>query len=160
MAGKQWVGGVLALGLVACAATPTDQPTQATQTGNVVSAEFGVLEYGRPGELVLKPTNVIPLRVRQNYGWRIVLRNPPATVRWREEFTLPSKPVSWGGGARAGQRSLAGDGRTLVTERTVKPVGGVISNAWQVLPGDPRGRHQIKVSVDGKLVTTFDFELR
>lgn len=127
---------------------------------DIISADFGLLEPGNPGEMTLTPTTVVPLVVNQGYGWKITLRNPPATVRWREAFTLPAKPESWGSTGTVGTRTLSADGKTLVTEAQVAPVQGVIAHSWQILPGDPTGRYVLQVSVEGKLVKTFQFEVQ
>lgn len=143
--------------LVGCSSTAGVNPR--VDTGNITRAEFGIFEYGNPGKLNFTPTNTVPYVSKQLYGWRITLRNPPARVTWREELTLPSKPASWGTNS-SGTRTVSADGKTLTTERQVAPMQGVIGNTWQIMRGDPQGQYRINVSIDGKLVQTFNFEVK
>jgi hypothetical protein len=126
---------------------------------NIISAEFGLLNPTSTGGMVFTPTNTVPLVPYQSYGWQILLRDPPPTVKWQEEFTLPTKPTSWGSAGSGGTRTLSADGKTLVTEAQVAPAQGMIANSWQILPGDPQGRYVMRVSVDGTLVKTFQFDV-
>ena len=109
----------------------------------VVSAEFGLfnaLETGRPPFIA---TPLVPLVVDQSYGWVIVLRTSAKTVRWREEFI----------------RAMSDEGRPTITEREVTLHNGVIFNSWSVAAGDPTGTYRVRVSIEGRLVRTFEFRV-
>lgn len=123
----------------------------------VTSAQFGLIKTHPSKPDTFTPKRVVPLRVNQGYGWRIRLNTNQATVKWREEFTLPAKPKTWGAAEEAGSRAVSDDGRVSVTEREVTPDNGVIANTWYVAPGDPAGRYRIRVFVEGQLVKTFAF---
>ena len=109
----------------------------------VVSAEFGLfnaLETGRPPFIA---TPLVPLVVDQSYGWVIVLKTSAKTVRWREEFI----------------RAMSDEGRPTITEREVTLHNGVIFNSWSVAQGDPTGTYRMRISIEGKLVRTFEFRV-
>ena len=109
----------------------------------VVSAEFGLfnaLETGRPPFIA---TPLVPLVVDQSYGWVIVLRTSAKTVRWREEFI----------------RAMSDDARPTITEREVTLHNSVIFNSRSVAAGDPTGTYRVRVSIEGRLVRTFEFRL-
>lgn len=126
----------------------------------VTSAQFGLIKTHPSKPDTFIPKRVVPLRVNQGYGWRIRLNSNQATVKWREEFTLPAKPKTWGAAEEAGSRAVSDDGRVSVTEREVTPDNGVIANTWYVAPGDPAGRYQIRVFVEGQLVKSFAFVVK
>jgi len=128
-------------------------------TFKVLRAEFGTLDMKDASQPGFRPTTKVPLKDGQNYGWVIQLDTRKPVIRWREEFTLPAAPQSWGPAEKIGRRDLSADRRTSVTEREVKPARGLILNYWQVAAGDPRGRHVMKVFVEGVLVSTFEFDL-
>ena len=107
----------------------------------VVSAEFGLfnaMETGRPPFI---PTPFVPLQEGQAYGWVIVVKTADKTVRWREEFT-PS-----------------GSGDAAVTEREVTLYNGAVFNSRAIAKGDPAGTYRMRVSVNGKVVRTFEFRV-
>ena len=109
----------------------------------VVSAEFGLfnaLETGRPPFIA---TPLVPLVVDQSYGWVIVLRTSAKTVRWREEFI----------------RAMSDDARPTITEREVTLHNSVIFNSRSVAAGDPTGTYRVRVSIEGRLVRTFEFRV-
>lgn len=126
----------------------------------VTSAQFGLIKLHPSKPDRFTPKRWVPLRVNQAYGWRIRLNSNQPTVKWREEFTLPAKPKTWGAAEEAGTRELSNDGRVSVTEREVTPEKGMISNTWYVAPGDPAGPYRIRVFVEGQLVKTFNFVVK
>jgi hypothetical protein len=143
----------------ALAALP-DKATQASAATEVISGNFGLFNLSDPNKPTFVPTTVVPLSPNQAYGWIIRLRTDKSKIKWREEFTLPVKPATWGDAEPLGTRSVSNDGRTSVTEREVSPERGVIFNSWSVAPGDPKGRYMIRVFVEGSLTKTFEFEVR
>jgi hypothetical protein len=132
------------LALMAASAFAAAQgPASVAAPFEVVSAEFGLfnaLETGRPPFIA---TPLVPLVVDQSYGWVIVLKTSAKTMRWREEFI----------------RAMSDEGRPTITEREVTLHNGVIFNSWSVAQGDPAGTYRMRVSVEGKLVRTFEFRV-
>jgi len=145
---------IIAHGLIGC---QTAAPPRASAL-QVEAADFGLFSAAADGTLDFTPTRTVPLVESQNYGWAIRLRNPPPRVKWREEFILPSAPVTWGKPAE-GAQTVSKDRTTSVSEREVEPVDGIIFNTWAVAKGDPRGRYTIRVTIDGGEPIVFDFDV-
>jgi hypothetical protein len=143
----------------ALAALP-DKVTQTSAATEVIGGNFGLFNLSDPSKPAFVPATVVPLAPNQAYGWIIRLRTDKSKIKWREEFTLPVKPATWGDAEPLGTRSVSNDGRTSVTEREVSPERGVIFNSWAVAPGDPKGRYVIRVFVEGSLAKTFEFKVR
>lgn len=141
-------------------ASPLDQPVNATDSYEVVYADFGLFNHPNSGKPPFLPSKVIPLTQYQSYGWVIHLRTDKQKIKWKEEFTLPEKPSTWGGPAVFGTQKISTDGRVSVTEREVSPNNGEIFNMWQVAPGDPKGRYTIRVFIEGALVRVFEFDVQ
>jgi hypothetical protein len=126
----------------------------------VIRAEFGIFNGENSGKPAFVPATEVPLTPNQGYGWVMLLRTVKTKIKWREEFTLPVKPKTWGDSESLGTRAVSTDGRTSVTEREVSTDRGVIFNAWAVVPGDPEGRYVIRVFVEGSLAKVFEFDVR
>lgn len=126
----------------------------------VIYAEFGLFNAEPSNNLVFQPTNKIPLIPNQGYGWIIKLHTTKPTIKWREEFTLPLEPKTWGTPELLGVRSISSDSRTSTTVREVSPDDGVIFNAWEVAPGDPIGHYTIRVFIENTLIKTFEFDVQ
>ncbi|WP_460764584.1 hypothetical protein [Lysobacter fragariae] len=125
----------------------------------ITSATFGVFWTPARGSTRFIPTDVVPFAVGQRYGWLIHVHPAQARIQWREELTLPAAPATWGV-ERIGRREASTDPRTVVTQREVGAASGVIVNAWQIEPGDPRGDYTIKVTVAKGPSRTFHFQVR
>ena len=150
----------LLLGLVAGGSVAGEEPSLPTTfTVEVVDAAFGVIHPHGSGQPSFVPTSVVPLVVDQDYGWIITIRSDAQTVRWREEFTLPAVPATWGAPETLGTRAISDDGRTVITEREVRPEHGAIFNSWSVAEGDPKGMHRIRASIHGRPAATFEFKV-
>lgn len=126
----------------------------------VVGARFGVFQVSSLGLAGFSPATTVPLKPGQAYGWVIDLKTNQTEVSWKEEFTLPAKPATWGIPEPLGSRSTSSDGRTTTTQRRVSLDRGTIFNAWSVAPGDPAGRYVIRVSVEGLPAQVFEFDVR
>lgn len=126
----------------------------------IVRAAFGVFNSPESGEPGFVPTNVVPYRANQAYGWVMLIQTNQPQVKWREEFTLPEAPSTWGPAEQHGKRYMSDDGRTTVTERVVTPVRGTIAHSWSIAPGDPKGRYVMRVSIEDGTQQVFEFELR
>lgn len=126
----------------------------------VVRAEFGLFNPPGSGKPAFAPVKVVPLVPNQGYGWIILLRTDKQKIKWREEFTLPAKPGTWGEPEPLGARSVSSDGRVSMTEREVTLDRGVIFNTWAVAPGDPKGHYVIRVFIEGTLARVFEFDVQ
>jgi len=121
----------------------------------VVRAEFGL--FNASGFV---PSNKVPLVEGQTYGWRIVLKTNKTKVRWREQFTLPVAPATWGDAEIKGLNKVSNDKRVSVMEREETPVDGVIVNSWAVAAGDPVGHHWMRVLIDNRYEHIFQFDVQ
>jgi len=144
----------------AIAALPELPKNTASSPAIVISGEFGLFNLSDPSQLSFVPTASVPLVPGQAYGWVIRVRTDKAKIKWKEEFTLPVKPETWGNDESVGTRSVSNDGRTSVTEREVSPDRGLIFNSWSVAPGDPKGHYSIRVFIDGNLAKVFKFDVK
>ena len=118
---------------------------------------FGVLDQSPDGRVDFRPTKTVPLRPNQGFGWIIGVTTTKPTVKWREEFILPAPPETWG--PVEGKHEISADRKVSILEREVTPERGFISNAWTIGPGDPKGRHVIKVTVEDAAPVVFEFDL-
>jgi len=152
----------LALNLANAADTPAKPQATAPAAAElqVKAAAFGMFGKNAEGKPQFTQGPYVPRVEGQAYGWFIKLEGHGKQVRWREEFTMPVAPKSWGAPETQGRRTVSADGRTAITERTVVPEQGMIVNIWEIGKGDPPGKYRIQVFVEGKPAGTFDFEVR
>lgn len=141
-------------------AVPSNQPVGVVTAPEVIRAGFGLFNPPNSGKPIFVPAKVVPLIPNQGYGWVILLRTDKHKIKWREEFTLPAKPNTWGAPESVGSRSVSTDGRVSTTEREVSPDQGMIFNTWAVAPGDPKGRYVIRVFIEGSLAAVFEFDVQ
>ena len=141
-------------------AIASNQPVGVVTAPEVIRAGFGLFNPPNSGKPIFVPAKVVPLIPNQGYGWVILLRTDKPKIKWREEFTLPAKPNTWGDPESVGSRSVSTDGRVSTTEREVSPDRGMIFNTWAVAPGDPKGRYVIRVFIEGSLAAVFEFDVQ
>jgi hypothetical protein len=127
----------------------------------IVSAEFGVFDAGDPLRVVFSPTDVVPHREGQRYGWMIELREAPRSVSVREEYLLPSRAAGALTESAEGTKLVIPlERRSQVSQRQLVPVDGRIYGEWSVGPREPAGPRRLEVIVEGEAAAVFDFELR
>lgn len=141
---------LFAFGYTAVAAPPDTEPVE------IIASEFGLFNLDSSTKPFV-PSRRVKLDTNASYGWIIQLDTDKTGITWREEFTLPIKPETWGD-LQKGQ-SISKDGKTSIIERTAAPEQGMIFNIWQIAPGDPTGRYVIKVFVEGKPAGVFEFDV-
>jgi hypothetical protein len=149
---------VLAAVVAGCGA-PHPGESPAPDSVEVVAAQFGVFGADSSGQRLLYETSTFPAIVAAPYGWYILFKTDKPTVVWREELELPEAPPTWGPGEALGIFSVSPDRRTAVTERVVPTRLGFIANEWRYGPGDPIGRHKMRVYIDGHLIREFRFTI-
>jgi len=151
---------ILALALPYVFATSGQVPKAAAANMAVVRAEFGLFNLPGSGKPAFVATRKVPLVPGQIYGWVVTVNPTQEEVSWREEFTLPGKPVTWGGPDPNASQTISSDRKTSVKEGKVVPDRGVIANTWTVAPGDPQGRYVIRVFIGNRLARTFEFDVK
>lgn len=129
------------------------------QSVTVISAEFGVFESGRPGELVFEPTLVVPHVAGQRYGWVIELRTTQRSVAVREEYLIASADTfkEEAGGKRL---TIPHERRNQVSQRQLVPVAGRIYGEWAIGPQEPPGKRRLQVLVEDRPPVVFEYEVR
>lgn len=160
---KKLISLISLLTLVFCGqiiASPSNEAAVTSSAYEVIQADFGLFYPPESGKPQFVPAKVVPLIPNQGYGWVMLLRTDKPKIKWREEFTLPEKPDTWGDPESLGTRSVSIDGRVSITEREVSSDRGIISNFWAVVPGDPAGRYIIRVFVDDALAGVFGFDVQ
>jgi hypothetical protein len=150
---------LILLSLGAVAALPEKSKTSPGLT-MVIGGDFGLFNLSDPSKPSFVPSASVPLVPDQAYGWIIRIRTDKAKIKWREEFTLPFRPWTWGPAEPLGTRSVSNDGQTSVTEREVSTDRGLIFNSWSVASGDPKGKYIIRVFIEGSLAKTFEFDVK
>ena len=125
----------------------------------VVRSELVLVHGLETKEPRFERTNKVPLKPGQSFGWVIELQTRKPKIKWREEFTLPAAPQTWGPTAQQDKRRLSEDKKVSVIEREVEPERGLIFNFWTIAAGDPAGRYTIRVFVEGVRVASFDFDV-
>jgi hypothetical protein len=161
---------LLALALCACEQVKPPEPAVRTELPayaapapraepavQVEYAAFGVFDRTPDGRVDFRPSKTVPLRPNQEFGWIIGVTTTKPTVKWREEFTLPAPPESWG--PVEGKHEISADRKVSILEREVTPERGFVHNGWTIGPGDPKGRHVIKVTVEDAEPVVFEFDL-
>jgi hypothetical protein len=146
-------------GLIANAVVgPAKNPL--TPETSIVRAEFGLFNFLEFGEQIFVPGRIVPYSENQSYGWIILLETKKSKIRWREEFTLPTAPVTWSSTEWQGSQFISEDKRMSIIEREVEPDQGLISHSWAIAPGDPKGRYTIRVIVENRVEQVFEFEVK
>lgn len=127
----------------------------------IISAEFGIFHDGKPNELVFEPTNIVPRKNGQRYGWIIEVRTTRRTLAVREEYLLPKqKPVKEATDP-VSKNLLAPTPRlSQVSQRQLVPVDGQIFGEWATGPDEPAGHRHLQVVVEGQVAGSFEFDVK
>jgi len=142
---------------VAWSATPAPKEPPV----EIVSAEFGVFEAEAPGELVFEPSNVIPHKVGQRYGWIIEVRTAKRSVSVREEYLLPTPAKAREAAPSANETlDIPSQRRHQVSQRQLVPVEGKIYGEWSIGPNEPAGHRQLQVVVEGDVAASFGYDVK
>jgi hypothetical protein len=122
--------------------------------------DFGVVTCRRgPVRLwSLHPVVVIPNLPGIQYAWRLKIK-PPNPVFVREEFTLPEAPSSWKIKQGESSSELLKGGEQCVLEGFQSTDQGWLGHSWSASRGDPPGKYEIKIILNGKLAHTFTFNV-
>lgn len=119
---------------------------------------FGIIVPDDQGGFFF-PTDEVPYREGIEYAWMIILETPRSSVSWMEEYQMPAPPQSWGSIEANGFTTISEDGRMATTNVVTELVEPVIGNSWILERGDPLGKHEMRIYVEGEYVTTFEFEV-
>lgn len=127
----------------------------------VVSAEFGIFHDSKANELVFEPTNVVPRKNGQRYGWIIEVRTTRRTLAVREEYLLPKQKPQQEATDPFSKNLLAPTPRlSQVSQRQLVPIDGQIFGEWAVGPDEPAGHRHLQVVVEGQVAGSFEFDVK
>jgi hypothetical protein len=144
-------------------AARTELPAQAAPAPPLEAAvqieafTFGLFDRTPDGRIDFKPTKTVPLKPEQSFGWIINVTTKKPTIKWREEFTVPYPPETWG--PVEGKHQISPDRKVSILEREVTPERGFVFNSWTIAPGDPKGRHVMKVTIEDAPPVVFEFDI-
>ena len=94
------------------------------------------------------------------YGWRAKVSLSKEVFRFKEVFSLPAAPETWGGEDDPyAANEITQDRMTSITEKFETPQNGSIGHEWCVAEGDPLGKYSMEVHVDDDFLGKIDFEL-
>lgn len=126
----------------------------------ILSAEFGLFQETKSGEILFQPSSVVPRAVGQRYGWIIELRTGKRSLAVREEYVLPSPRQKAPVNPVAKNLHIPDLRRSQVSQRQLAPVDGQIVGEWSVGPDEPAGKRRLQVVVEGEVAASFDFEVK
>lgn len=140
------------------AAAPNPAPAEAPV--EIVNAEFGIFVDGSPNELVFAPTDKVPRKPGQRYGWVIEVRTAKRTLSVREEYLL-AEPDDAGKTADPLRESLniPARRRNQVSQRQLAPVDGRIYGEWSIGPDEPPGHRHLQVVIEEQLAASFKYDV-
>ena len=151
---------LLTLAIIAILSWAAPAHAMERQGPHIVESFFGIFEKSDGAAHDLAKTNTIPLRPGVKFGWVIRLDTQAGIVRWREEYTQPAAPKTWGAqmiGTRGMKRTISADGRTSDIEREERISNGILLGAWEISEGDPPGLHVIRVTLENGETAEFKF---
>jgi hypothetical protein len=136
--------------------------TSAHAATEIVRAEFGLFDSSAPGENFFSPTNTVPRKVGQRYGWIIELRTHERSLLVREEYVLPNKlpvnaPVA--GTTTNDALLIANPRRHQVSERRLVPHEGRIVGEWAIGAGEAPGPRTLAITIEGTDGVQFDYRV-
>lgn len=138
-----------------------DKALKNIQSFSVKKSQFYVILTDKQGKPQAFETNRVPFDTGHScYGWRIQLTGISGSINLKEILTLPTKPAGWpkvDDGSR--KITVAPDGKSAATERTVLIKDGWVNNVWCVGVGDPIGPYSTDVIINNKFIKTFNFEV-
>ncbi|MDP2171051.1 MAG: hypothetical protein Q8J96_11585 [Rhodocyclaceae bacterium] len=135
-------------------------PGQAAAPVEIISAEFGIFDASKPGELAFEPTDVVPHRVGQRYGWVIEVRTKRRSLSVREEYLLPTvAKAAAAADPLAESLNIATQRRNQVSQRQLVPVDGRIIGEWEIGPHEPAGQRHLQIIIEDHLAASFQYRV-
>lgn len=128
----------------------------------LVDSVFQVTYRYASDDEVLNDTVVPLLPENACYNWYIRLAEGPAPTTATETLKLPVALADWGTLATDPDDGIDISADSTVAVRTFTPEldeDNWFSHSWCVAAGDPTGPHSIEIAVDGKSLTTYEFQV-
>lgn len=140
---------------------PSSQSSNAQEEGEpiqVIQSVFGQFSSDESSGKRFSPGTKISFTAGGSYGWVLTVKTSKATIRYREELTLPKPIAKWGLPVGADQ-TVSSDGQSAVAEREAPVENGKIHGGWSMVDGDPLGRYVSKVTLEDGQVFIFEFDV-
>lgn len=132
----------------------------ANRFDQIEKSDFGVVtdRTGLIKQWKLHPVVVVPNLPGVQYAWKLKCKNSnPVFVR--EEFTLPEAPSTWKIKQDEASTELTKGGQQCILESFQPTDEGWLGHSWTVSQGDPAGRYEIKLWVNGVFAHQFIFNV-
>ena len=134
---------------------PTNAPVE------IVNAAFGIFDDSTPGEFHLDPTDIIPRKVGQRFGWVMEVRTDQHRLAVREEFLQPGLPkIEAAMDPLSENLNIPNERHIQAGQRQLVPVNGKIYGVWVVGPNELAGHRLLHVVIEEKLGTNFEYEVK
>lgn len=141
-------------------ANTQETKTEPKLSDEVEKSDFGVVtdRTGQIKEWKLHPVVVVPNLPGVQYAWKLKCKNTnPLFVK--EEFTLPEPPSTWKIKQDEAATELTKGGQQCILESFQPTDDGYIGHSWTVSAGDPAGRYEIKIWLNGNFAHQFIFNV-
>jgi hypothetical protein len=126
----------------------------------IVSAEFGLFDATNPNEPVFTPSQIVPHRENQRYGWVIEVQTRKRSLAVREEYLLPNtSKVQKDLDALGESLNITTPKRNQVSQRQLVPVDGRIYGEWAIGSNEPAGHRQLQVIIENEVAASFEFDV-
>ncbi len=135
--------------------SPTIAPVE------IVNVAFGIFDDSTPGELHLDPTDIIPRKAGQRFGWVMEVRTAQHSLAVREEYLQPGLPrIEAATDASSESLNIPNERHIQAGQRQLVPVNGKIYGIWVVGPNEPAGHRLLHVVIEEKLGASFEYEVK
>ncbi len=126
----------------------------------VKRVRFGVMKTTPSGNEVFVPSSTLPGEEGVNYGWEAEVETTRSVLRWQERLTAPKPIEDWGDAEDDDDFLISQDGRTALSAGSEMIDGGKVQHLYWILgTGDPPGRYEMEVAIEGHPVGQFVFVL-
>lgn len=132
----------------------------------ITRAEFGLFDASNPREIVFEPTNTVPRKNGQRYGWVIDVRTSQRSLLVREAYVLEAPKTAAPAQsnhsvhANAERIDIPVQRRHEVSQRQLVPVDGKIYGEWAVGPDEPAGHRHLQVSIENAAAVDFEYDVQ
>lgn len=134
-----------------------EKPVVISDTLTITHAGVGFFEKdGKSGPMMFRPSNEVPFKKGQGFGWVLKVDATDSQVPVEEKFTLPKQNGTWTVDPET--TKISDDGLTATTTETHN-CWDFLWRVWTLEEGDPDGAHAFALSVAGKPVAELKFTI-
>lgn len=132
----------------------------------VLGTRSGGVEIAADGNKIFKQTSTIDLATSDGLYWLIYVRSNKKSLKYTEEIKM-SGPSSWSVLGKKDHAStskfsmvVSDDKSGATINREIDNINGILSGSWRFLKDDPKGPVSIRITIEGKVVSTFNWVLQ